>query len=404
VLRIFTLTRAANLNGPLIVQNNCFFNADHAQGNGGAIFAQTDSMQNNVQLSNSTFGDTGSDDGGGAVFAISDAQNDPTQLIVTNCRFVENNLSGGSSGDGGAIYTDDNLSVTGGSFAPDTSQHNGGAIAYEPIRNLASNPTRSNITFTSNTAVQGGAVYVAVSTNQGAVKENISGNLFNGNQATVLEQGVLDDGGGLYVSQITSGAGSATLNLFNSTFYQNNSDAFGGAIGLLVDATDNSVNSMNVISLTVYKNQAASNGGGLYVDPTSVFAAAGSAPVLTNNIIAGNMLENPPTDGFDIYGSIFTSSYNLVGIGTGATVTNNGGAWLGNDQIGTMMNPKDPVLDPMGLQNNGGPTLTIKLAPNSPCLQAGNNRLLALKDGTQLDQRGFARPADVSIGAYDPGA
>ncbi len=48
----------------------------------------------------------------------------------------------------------------------------------------------------------------------------------------------------------------------------------------------------------------------------------------------------------------------------------------------------DPQLDPLGLQNNGGPTQTIALTHNSPAIDKGN------AFGTTLDQRGVARPYD----------
>ena len=41
------------------------------------------------------------------------------------------------------------------------------------------------------------------------------------------------------------------------------------------------------------------------------------------------------------------------------------------------------MLDPAGLQNNGGPTQTIALLPGSPAIDKGKNF-----SGSTLDQRG----------------
>ena len=49
----------------------------------------------------------------------------------------------------------------------------------------------------------------------------------------------------------------------------------------------------------------------------------------------------------------------------------------------------EPLLDPAGLQNHGGPTPTIALLPGSPAIDQGKDF-----SGTGRDQRGAQRPAD----------
>src|SRR5262249_55005113 len=56
----------------------------------------------------------------------------------------------------------------------------------------------------------------------------------------------------------------------------------------------------------------------------------------------------------------------------------------------------DPQLDPSGLQDNGGPTQTIKLLPTSPAAQAGT--FIPGVDST--DQRGHGRGLHPHLGAY----
>ncbi len=76
-------------------------------------------------------------------------------------------------------------------------------------------------------------------------------------------------------------------------------------------------------------------------------------------------------------GTVTSLGYNLT--------TDDGGGFLTatGDQVHA-----DPKLDPAGLQNNGGATLTIALLPNSPAIDQGNSF------GLTSDQRGGARPID----------
>src|SRR6185295_16971539 len=72
----------------------------------------------------------------------------------------------------------------------------------------------------------------------------------------------------------------------------------------------------------------------------------------------------------DINGSAVdgTSSFNLIGDGTGTTGITNGS---NGNLIGTSGSPIDALLGP--LANNGGSTLTHALLPGSPAIEAGNN-------------------------------
>ena len=52
----------------------------------------------------------------------------------------------------------------------------------------------------------------------------------------------------------------------------------------------------------------------------------------------------------------------------------------------------DPLLDPAGLKDNGGPTQTIALLPGSPAINAGDPDVCANPPVNGVDQRGYARP------------
>ncbi|HEY8669195.1 MAG TPA: choice-of-anchor Q domain-containing protein, partial [Terriglobales bacterium] len=123
-----------------------------------------------------------------------------------------------------------------------------------------------------------------------------------------------------------------------------------------------------ITNCTISGNAADDGTGG-------VSNATGNAGItLTNDIIAGNES--------DISGAFNSNGHNLIGNGTGATITPTVG-----DQIGTATAPIDPKLGP--LQDNGGPTQTQALLPGSPAIDKG-----AAVTGINTDQRGRFRPAD----------
>jgi hypothetical protein len=98
--------------------------------------------------------------------------------------------------------------------------------------------------------------------------------------------------------------------------------------------------------------------------------------------------------GPDVSGSVTTSDHDLVGDGTGSNLSNG----ANGDQVGTSASPINPLLGP--LQDNGGPTPTMALLPNSPAIDAGDSMASGLPS---TDQRGYPRisgPA-VDIGAYE---
>jgi hypothetical protein len=64
-----------------------------------------------------------------------------------------------------------------------------------------------------------------------------------------------------------------------------------------------------------------------------------------------------------------------------------------------------PLLDPAGLQDNGGPTTTIALLPTSPAINAIPNGTNGCGTTIRTDQRGFVRPSPANgrcdIGAFE---
>jgi len=134
---------------------------------------------------------------------------------------------------------------------------------------------------------------------------------------------------------------------------------------------------------TIYSNTARSSGGGLILQ--------NSPPVtLTSTILAGN--HAPRVSGPDCSGAtLISGGYNLLGNNdacAGLTGGQNG------DQVGTPGSPLDPRLGPF--QDNGGPTLTLALLPDSPVIYV----VPPSRCAGPTDQRGLPRPAPVASNGY----
>jgi hypothetical protein len=197
--------------------------------------------------------------------------------------------------------------------------------------------TVTNSTFSGNTAGEGGAI-MSGSSSPGTL--TVTGSTFSGNSVGA-------GGGAIYKNQ-------GTAAITNSTF-SGNSAGFGGG-GVFYDVVNTFTNS----------TFSANSGGGIY-NPYGT---------LQNTIVSG------------------TSGPNCAGM---ISDHDGGGNLSWPDATCPGINV-DPLLDPAGLQPNGGPTNTIMLQAGSPAIDAA---VPANCPGT--DQRGVPRPqGDVcDIGAVE---
>jgi hypothetical protein len=143
------------------------------------------------------------------------------------------------------------------------------------------------------------------------------------------------------------------------------------------------------VTLTTGMAEGGAGGVGLPAGAPGVALGGGlrtttSTASLVNTLIALNSLgtNGQVANGFDVYGSVVSLGYNLVGITNGSSV------WLASDRVGNSVSPLDPLLDE--LQDNGGGIPTMALRPGSPAIDRGKGI------GLMTDQRGFARPYDQS--------
>ena len=337
-------------------------------------------------------------DSGSAIFS-----GGATELVMERCRVTRNNAYGGNYYYGGAIRADGrctlrNCEVTdntvsnqgvagifawGGSLTitnclvrGNRSMHRGGGVAA-----YGTSLAIADSTLASNSVALAGEWGGAVSA-EGPTNVVIERCTFACNQSPRAA-------GALYV-----GVGTPTR-VVNCTFYGNSGgnnpgalgDAYGGAIyfyGQNATVCNSTFFSNRVVG-TIGQGGAIWNQYGTLTIASSI-VASNSAPTTGPNI-AGN--GGVPSDNRCLIDDNAGS-----GISTGAPNAN-------LSYVGTAASPVDPGLLP--LADNGGPTWTCALLPNSPARNHGTNLL-----GLATDQRGvrYVRVygSACDIGAFEYGA
>ena len=280
-------------------------------------------------------------------------------------------------GDTGVFQVDEGVtaSITGLTITGGSTTTSGGGLDNSGTLTL------TDCTISGNTAAKegGGLVSYGYAT--------LTNSTVSGNSAT--------DGGGLDVEA------KGTLILTDSTV-SGNSAAFGGGLRVATNATATLTNS------TVSGNSATTDGG------LRILGAA----TLTNCTVSGNSATVGGADldnqgiatlnntivADDVPGSLaaaagdtaLTGSNNLIGSVISTNLTKS----LSNSLLNA-----DPDLQ--SLANNGGPTETMALQPDSPAINAGDNGLAVdpitqkalTRDQTGINERVLGRT--VNIGAYE---
>ena len=166
--------------------------------------------------------------------------------------------------------------------------------------------------------------------------------------------GSISGGGGAIL------ADGAAMEVDNCTFSGNDAGEIGGAI-------DASAGTVTITNSTFAGNDGGLQGGG--VGNTGSVLKITNSTFSGNEAVAGGALYTFSGTS-DVKGTIFAASSGGGNCGS-AAVTNDEGDNLSDDTSGcfTAATSKNNVsnlnLDPAGLQNNGGPTKTIALEPDS---------------------------------------
>jgi fibronectin-binding autotransporter adhesin len=291
-------------------------------------------------------------------------------------------ITGGSASNGGGLANyGGTVTLTGCTVSGNSAGHDGGGMYF----NDGGTATLTGCTVSSNSAgYSGGGLFEGSSVTLALTNCTVSGNSADNNGGGLANYGGTAILTGCTVSGNSSNGGyggggggvldtgSATATLINCTVSGNSALHYGGGL------TNNGSN-LTLTNSTVSGNFAGNKGGGLI----NVF---GGTATLDNTIVAGN---TGATNSPDVAGTFHSLGFNLIGN------TNGSSGWVRSDLAGTIANPRNPLLAPLG--NYGGPTQTMALLPGSPAINAG-----ASGAGIPTtDQRGEPRFGATDIGAFE---
>ncbi|MGJ8644687.1 MAG: choice-of-anchor Q domain-containing protein [Luteolibacter sp.] len=319
--------------------------------------------------------------GASRVFFVSDPEQDLTYSISGLSM-----IGGYSAANGGAIFSNESLLLS-DCVLSGCAANIGGAIANEGILQL------ENCTLSNNTAtVYGGAIDNFFST------LSLRGCTLTENQA--------EFGGG-----IENSTGSQ-LWVDSSTFFLNSANSSGGAIDSFRSITNisnttisgnqagfgagilNEQSTLSIWQSTIVENSALNSVGGILTSATLPVST-----IIHNTIVAGNTESGSPSDLSTNNLSFLSinqfSSNNLIGDGNSAGGLING---INGNIVGT---GATSIFRP--LADNGGPTTTHALLPNSLAIDAGSPIFAIDSEALTLttDQRGLPR---FAFGTNDIGA
>ncbi len=373
VLAGFTIINGSGDNGGAILCynsspkiTNCTF-AGNSASQGGGIH----NFSSSPAVTNCTFSGNSADYGGGGMFNY--AYSSPT---IINCTFA-----GNSAFYGGGMYNQEysGPTVTNCTFSSDSATQDGGGMYNE-----SSSPTVTNCTFSGNSASNGGG--------GGIFNEDSSPNItncaFTGNSAY--------NGGGMYNFYFSNPT------ITNCTFSRNSANSSGGGMS-------NYDSSPTLTNCTFSGNSASDSGGGIYNEYKSptitncTFSSnsanigggmynIGSNSTVVNCILWGNTAPNGP------------QIYNDEASSPAVTFSDVQDGWAGTGNI----NANPLFIDADGPDNiPGTEDDNLRLSPDSPCIDAGNNAAVPVGITTDLDGRNRFADGDgnttviVDMGAFE---
>ncbi len=413
--------------------SNCIVADNSTSGvHGGAIFSNGIDATiriNSCQFTNNRVQGAGS---GGAIYSNG-------SLLINDSNFSQNFTQAGMAGDGGALYLAGGIGqIINSTFSGNIADQDGGAIYHNTTNSLLIH----NSSFDGNTSTDGlgGGIYndsdTLIMTNSDLTNNTGGGGIYN-DDILLIDSSFISgnsdinyDGGGILNdaelilqnsevshNSVTTGRGGviyingeAIIQTVTVAF--NDSDLDGG--GIYVHSGSNTTSLGN---LTIFGNEAALNGGGIFTAETTFFnnltitnntAGQDGGGILTdfvvifsNSLIGGNFDDGGNPD------CAVTATHTMVSLGPNLIEDPTGCSFTGD--TGQVLVNQDPLLA-AALANNGGPgigrdgahpILTLALEPGSPALEAGDNTTCL-----PTDQRGVVRPQGVNcdLGSFEEGA
>ena len=378
---------------------NCTFTKNSAQYYGGGIY----NYYSSTALVNCTFTRNSCGTEGGGIY------NYQSELNLNNCRF-EGNLAhrGGGihSGHGSISMTD--CTFTGNLAHTGAGIHSYAAMevsAYEMDEDSLTTPVLVNCTFTGNSAEdRGGGLYSSDSNpslRNCAFSENSAdygggGICFNNSDPNLTGCSINKNsayyGGGMYND-------SSSLALTCCMLVGNEGYDYGGGMYNIGNS------SLSLNNCLVVANQTNSYGGGIYNNHSNL--------TLTNCTFATNSALDGSTIAFNSWGQIGQSTAGLFD----CILWDQGNAVWINDQSniaisysnirggfsGTGNIDADPLFtDPNGPDGvPGTEDDDLRLAPSSPCVDAGDPNYAPEPNITDIDGNPRIASGRVDMGAYE---
>jgi hypothetical protein len=303
------------------------------------------------------------------------------------------------------------------------------------------NQTTATVNLT-NCIISGNQAYNGGGINNRSGTMHITGCLITGNQCQNFNTNIsrFGQGGGIYnfdtmtitnseVDRNTAngdanhqGLGGGIFNegsvsVVNSTISRNTAissgNTFGGVGGgIYNDISLDVTNSTVALNFSVNGSNGTAGAGGIHYHGSGNITNSTIASNLPSGVVKGadpvtvksSIIAKNSSSNVDVTGNFTSSGFNLIGSTAGST-----GFTAATDQTG------DPMFDPAGLTNNGGPTETIALLAGSPAIDKGSSS--GLTGNLSDDQRGvgYVRTIDgptpnatggdgTDIGAFEVGA
>ena len=325
-------------DGAVSVYDSVFEN--NAATNGGAIYSSGGgSSDSDLVVASSRFEGNSAESQGGAI------RNRWSRITVENSVFLNNDVTGGSSPQGGAIATSALITITDSYFEGNSADYAGGAIANGGEWNVDVDP--------------------AIVT--------VERSAFVGNSA--------EFGGGL----VFSGVGD----LSNTTFSNNSATRDGGGILVAADSTA-TLNSLTLVDNTADSDNDDEGAGGGIQLATGLWDSPGDF-TLQNSIL----YNNSAFEGADCFAPTGLSlGTNVIGTLSDCAMTTVGSDWIG----------VDPQLS--GLVSTQTHNRVHLPLPGSPLLGAGNgcpavDQRGVLRNGCDRGSAELAPPTTFTVGATD---
>jgi predicted outer membrane repeat protein len=280
-----------------------------------------------------------------------------TDLYLDNCTFHHNQA--------GAVYvsTNGNITIFNSTFNQNHTDGSGGALVLSGsgTKTIINSMFSKNSAGGSGGAISGGSIILTDST--------LSGNVAGGS------------GGAIYGTMLV---------IKNTTIDRNQANFNGGAIAI-------AGNSNSLISnTTVFENTAGGGGGGLFVSG-NVSVEIYNSTFAKNTAVNGHEMMLTGVNTIALTNTIFlcTAGSDPCYIWSGNSFVITPHSILGNGTLAEYGLAE--------LADNGGPTQTMALLPESPLIDAGEDYTCTHAPVDSIDQRGLSRlqGSHCDIGAYE---